>query len=137
MTKKIILTLGSVILLASSLSAGSIGYERDNNHRDYQKSNKHIKRDNHRDSRYLSRAEQREIIRMREIKRERMEARERRLEETRRMEARERRLEERRVEARIREHEVNKIVAIVNLATLPILIHDMHMRELAMVRDRY
>ena len=148
MTKKILLGLGSVILLTSTLSARDVSYDRDYDYKDYKKSQKQVKRNydrrsHERDSYYLSRAEKREIRRMREMKRQRLEERKRRLAiKERKLAKKERRLEARkdelrRQQARNRHYEINKVATIVNLAALPFIIHDIHMKELAMARDRY
>lgn len=162
MTKKILFGIGSVILLTSTLSARDVSYDRDYDYKDYKKSHKQVKRHYNnrsydRDSRYLSRADKREMIRMREIKRERMQEKRKRLAaKQRKLQRQERILEARRAElrrqqARNRHHydrryevrnrhrhnEINRVSTIINLATLPLIIHDMHMRELAMVRDRF
>ena len=60
MNKKFILGLGSVVLLASSLVAGDVHYDRGNNVDNHKKSHKEIKRDNynrdyHRGNHYGSR----------------------------------------------------------------------------------
>ena len=114
MKAKILLGLGLVALLGSSLNAGEIRHDRGyNSHENYKKSHRHMKRDNYRDSHYLSRAEKRYI------KHRRMEAKERRIQR------RERR------DSRARAYEMDRALAIFNLATLPIRIHHDNVRHLA------
>ena len=121
MKAKLIIGLGSIVLLASSLVAGDIYYERGyNSHNNHKKSHKQIKRDSYRDSHYLTRAEKRYL------KHRRMEAQERRIE---RREHRERK--ERRMAHRARAYEMDRSLAIFNLATLPLRIHHNHVKHLA------
>ena len=110
MKAKIILGLGLVALLASGLSAGDFRHDREHRvYNNHEKSHKHIKRDHHRDSHYMSRSEKREMRKMMKMKR------------------RYAKLRERRMESRIRAHEFDRALRILSVAIAPQIVHERHL----------
>jgi hypothetical protein len=122
MKTKIILGLGSIMLLASSLVAGEVCYDRGYHaQKHHKKSHKYMHKGYEKNPYYLTRAEKRYI------KHRRMEAKERRLE--RRIKKMERKQRIR--EARARAYEMDRALAIFNLATFPIRVHHDRVSHLA------